>query len=101
MYIKSKETKVENEHYFHSKEWLLRQLKDKPIIWSAFIMFDILLVMICFYNISKLLRSLSTSKQNAYRNLVRSGFFKRWLIRDLYGLTYNPTGIDNQIFEDT
>ena len=101
MYIKSKETKVENEQYFHSKEWLLKQLKDKPIIWSAFIMFVILLVMICFYNIFKLLRSLSTSRENAYRNLVRSGFFKRWLLRDLYGLTYNPTGIENQSLEDT
>lgn len=101
MYIKSKEAKVENEQYFQSKEWLFKQLKDKTIIWTAFIMFVILLVMICFYNIVRFLRSLSTSRENAYRNLVQSGFFKRWLLRDLYGLTYNPTGIDNQSFEDT
>ena len=76
MYIRSKETKVENEQYLLSKEWLLKQLKDKPIIWSAFILFVILLVMICFYNIFKLLRSLSSNKENAYRNLVQSGFSK-------------------------
>ena len=29
-------------------------------------------------------------RRNAYRSLVRSGFFEMWLIRDLHGLSLNP-----------
>ena len=37
----------------------------------------------------------SMSRQRAYNNLVRHGFFKQWIIQDLTYLQYNPEGSAN------
>ena len=77
------ETNLEHKQYAISNGWILKEIKDKPVIaWFCYCM--------------KLFRSMSTGRESAYRDLVQSGFFKRWLIRDLYGITYNPPRPENQ-----
>ena len=91
----------ENKQSVVMHEWIFKELKDKPIIWSAFILFVIMVVIIWFCYCLKLFRSLSATRANAYKNLVKSGFFKRWIIRDLYGITYNPSRLEDQSSEIT
>ena len=83
--------KNEQENSFFSS--IEKDIKKKPLIWSAAILFTIIIIFLCLCYVRKIIMGIRGSGENAYNNLVRSGFFKKWLIRDLNGLTYNPTGV--------
>ena len=89
------ESNLEHKQYAISNGWISKELKDKPLIWSTVILFSILVILVWICYCIKLFRSMSTGRESAYRDLVQSGFFKRWLIRDLYGITYNPPRTEN------
>ena len=57
---------------------------------AAFALF--LALIVCGLNCKCILLILSISRKSAYNNLVQHGFFAKWIIRDLSGLTYNPEG---------
>ena len=94
------ESNLEQKQYAISNGWISNELKDKPLIWSTVILFSILVIIVWICYCIKLFRSMSTGRESAYRDLVQSGFFKRWLIRDLYGITYNPPRPENQNSEN-
>ena len=93
------ETNLEHKEYAISNGWILKELTDKPLIWMAAILFSFLVIIAWLCYCARLFRSMSTGRESAYRDLVQSEFFKRWLIRDLYGVTYNPPSPENQNLE--
>ena len=52
----------------------------------------LIIIILCVLCVKVMWRSLAISRRSAYGNLVKSDFFKKWEIRDLDGITYNPTG---------
>ena len=72
---------------------LQKEISEKPAVWSGVILFLILFVIGSLCYLYHLIRGLSMCRKNAYNDLVKSGFFKKWIIRDLEGLIYNPSGI--------
>ena len=72
------------------------EIKKKPLIWSAAIFVIFIIILVCLCYVRKIIMGIRGSGENAYNNLVRSGFFKKWLIRDLNGLIYNATGVPRQ-----
>ena len=56
------------------------EIKEHVVIWSAAILFTIIIILVCLCYIRKIIVGIRGSGENAYNNLVRSGFFKKWLI---------------------
>ena len=60
----------------------------------------LIIITLCVLCVKVMWKSLSISRRSAYRNLVKSDFFKNWAIRDLDGITYNPTDPSERLHYD-
>ena len=47
-------------------------------------------IIVCIYGLKNEFYGSWICQQNAYKNLVKSGFFKMWLILDIYGVVFRP-----------
>ena len=75
-------------------------IKKNPLIWSAAILTAIIIIIVCLCYIRSLIARIRVNGEDAYNNLVRSGFFEKWIIRDLQCLTYNARGVTRPEAQD-
>ena len=56
-----------------------------------------LFMFICISGIRKVIYNCILCNKKAYKHLVKSGFFKMWLLIDIYGIMWNPTHLRRQL----
>ena len=84
---------------------ILHTLKNQNIIMSfelgmyVFVcsLSLLLFMVICISWVRKSINNCFLCNKNAYKHLVKSGFFKMWLLIDVYGIMWNPTNSRRQL----